>query len=262
MMSAQSPILEVQSMTKRFGGLEALADVDLTVQPGEIVGIIGPNGAGKSTFFNMLSGTMRPTSGKVVFLGEDVTGMKPNRIAKRGLVRTFQGTTLFHDLSVIDNLRVACHIPAHVNLAADLVGLPSVRRSEKEMTARAFEIMELAGLTEVKDKAARDLPHGHQRALGVAIALSTGPQLLCLDEPVTGMNAEEIGAMIEFIGRIRERGITILLVEHAMKVVMTICERIMVLNFGRKIAEGTVDEVQSNEDVIEAYLGRPEDDDA
>jgi branched-chain amino acid transport system ATP-binding protein len=259
-MSPQGPILEVQKLTKRFGGLEALADVDLTVEPGEIIGIIGPNGAGKSTFFNVISGVMRPTSGKVLFLGEDITGFKSNRVATRGMVRTFQGTTLFHDLSVIDNVRVACHIPAHVNLAADLVGLPSVRRREKDMTARSLEIVELAGLDEVKDKLARDLPHGHQRALGVAIALATDPQLLCLDEPVTGMNADEIEMMIEFIGRIRERGITILLVEHAMKVVMTICERIMVLNFGRKIAEGTCSEVQCDEDVIEAYLGRPEDD--
>jgi branched-chain amino acid transport system ATP-binding protein len=253
-------ILEVTGLSKRFGGLEALADVDLTVQPGEIVGIIGPNGAGKSTFFNVISGVMKPTGGRIVFRGEDVTGMKPNRVAKRGMVRTFQGTTLFHDLTVIDNIRVACHIPANVNLLADLVGLPSVRRREQEMTARALEILELAGLHDVKDKLARDLPHGHQRALGVAIALATGPQLLCLDEPVTGMNADEIEAMIAFIGRIRERGITILLVEHAMKVVMTICERIMVLNFGRKIAEGTCNEIQCDVDVIEAYLGRPEDD--
>jgi branched-chain amino acid transport system ATP-binding protein len=253
-------ILEVSGLSKRFGGLEALADVDLTVQPGEIVGIIGPNGAGKSTFFNVISGVMKPTGGRIVFRGEDVTGMKPNRVAKRGMVRTFQGTTLFHDLTVIDNIRVACHIPANVNLLADLVGLPSVRRREQEMTARALEILDLAGLHDVKDKLARDLPHGHQRALGVAIALATGPQLLCLDEPVTGMNADEIEAMIAFIGRIRERGITILLVEHAMKVVMTICERIMVLNFGRKIAEGTCNEIQCDVDVIEAYLGRPEDD--
>jgi branched-chain amino acid transport system ATP-binding protein len=259
-MSAQSPILEVQKLTKRFGGLEALADVDLTVQPGEIIGIIGPNGAGKSTFFNVISGVMKPTSGKVVFRGEDITGFKPNRVAKRGMVRTFQGTTLFSDLTVLENIHIACHVPAHVNLAADLVGLPSVRRREKEMTASSLEILELAGLHDVQDKLASDLPHGHQRALGVAIALATGPQLLCLDEPVTGMNAEEIEAMIEFIARIRERGITILLVEHAMKVVMTICERIMVLNFGRKIAEGTCSEVQCDEDVIEAYLGRPEDD--
>jgi branched-chain amino acid transport system ATP-binding protein len=254
------PILEVHDLGKRFGGLEALAGVDLTVEPGEVIGVIGPNGAGKSTFFNLLSGVMKPSSGKVVFEGRDVTGMKPHRIAKLGLVRTFQGTVLFSDLSVMDNVLVACHIPAHVNLLADLAGLPSVRGREREMRERAAEIVELAGLAAVSTKLARDLPHGHQRALGVAAALATGPQVLCLDEPVTGMNADEIESMLEFIERIRLRGITILLVEHAMRVVMSVCERIMVLNFGRKIAEGGVREIQNDPAVIEAYLGRPDDD--
>jgi branched-chain amino acid transport system ATP-binding protein len=254
------PILDVQQLSKRFGGLEALSQVDLVVEPGEIIGVIGPNGAGKSTFFNLLSGVMKPSAGKVVFDGQDVTGMKPHRIAKRGLVRTFQGTVLFSDLSVFDNVLVAGHIPARANLVADVVGLPSVRRREREMRERAEEIVELAGLTSVRTKLARDLPHGHQRALGVAAALATDPKLLCLDEPVTGMNADEIEAMMAFIARIREQGITIMLVEHAMRVVMSVCERIMVLNFGRKIAEGGVEEIQRDPDVIEAYLGRPDDD--
>ena len=255
-------ILEVQKLGKRFGGVDALTDVDLAVEPGEIIGVIGPNGAGKSTFFNVLSGVMKPSSGKVVFDGHDITGRKPHKIAKRGLVRTFQGTVLFNDLSVYDNILVACHIPARPNLPADLLGLPSVRAREKDMREQVEAIIELAGLSTVRDKLAHDLPHGHQRALGVAVALATQPKLLCLDEPVTGMNAEEIAAMMGFIARIRERGITILLVEHSMKVVMSICERIMVLNFGGKIAEGTPEQVQNNEDVIEAYLGRPDEDDA
>ena len=256
------PILEVHQLSKRFGGVEALSQVDLVVEPGEVIGIIGPNGAGKSTFFNLLSGVMKPTAGKVVFKGQDVTGMKPHRIASRGLVRTFQGTVLFSDLSVFDNVLIACHVPARANLVADVIGLPAVRRRELEMRQRAEEIVELAGLTAVRTKLARDLPHGHQRALGVAAALATDPKLLCLDEPVTGMNADEIEAMMGFIERIRRQGITILLVEHAMRVVMSVCERIMVLNFGRKIAEGTCNEVQCDAAVIEAYLGRPDDDDA
>jgi branched-chain amino acid transport system ATP-binding protein len=253
-------ILEVQNLSKKFGGVEALSQVDLVVEPGEVIGVIGPNGAGKSTFFNLLSGVMKPSAGKVVFQGHDVTGMKPHGIAKRGLVRTFQGTMLFSNLSVFDNILVACHIPARANLVADVVGLPAVRHRELEMRQRGEEIMELAGLTEVRSKLAKDLPHGHQRALGVAVALATNPKLLCLDEPVTGMNADEIEAMMGFIERIRLQGITILLVEHAMRVVMSVCERIMVLNFGRKIAEGGVDEIQNDPAVIEAYLGRPDDD--
>jgi branched-chain amino acid transport system ATP-binding protein len=253
-------ILQVQGLTKAFGGVEALSDIDLQVNAGDVVGVIGPNGAGKSTLFNVLSGVMRPTRGKVRFQDKDITGLKPHRIAARGLVRTFQGTELFSDLSVTDNVRVACALPARVNLLADVIGLPSVTRKETDMKRRAAEIVELTGLQDVRHKLARDLPHGHQRALGVGIALATGPQLLCLDEPVTGMNMEETEAMIALIDRIHQQNVTILLVEHHMKVVMTVCQRIVVLNFGKKIAEGGVDEIQGNQDVIEAYLGRPEDD--
>lgn len=252
-------ILEVDKVTKRFGGLEALRDVDLQVESGELVGLIGPNGAGKSTFFNILSGVTRPTSGKVFFQGEDITGMKPHRIAEKGLARNFQATRLFGNLSVLKNIQLACHIPARTNIAGDVFRLPSVRQRESEAQQKAIDIVKLGGLEVVSDELAKNLPHGYQRALGVAIALAVGPKLLCLDEPVTGMNAEETRFMMGFIEKIRKEGITILLVEHHMRVVMDICDRITVLNFGRKIAEGKPDEIQGNKDVIEAYLGRPED---
>jgi len=253
-------ILEVVKVTKRFGGLEALKDVDLQIESGMITGLIGPNGAGKTTLFDVLSGVTRPTRGKVFFRGEDITRMSPHRIAEKGLVRTFQATKLYANLSVLANVNIACHIPVRANIIGDIIGLPSAKRREKEAWQRAVEIVELVGLETVSQELAKNLPHGYQRALGVAIALATGPKLLCLDEPVTGMNVEETRFMMGLIERIRKEGITILLVEHAMKVVMGICDRIAVLNFGNKIAEGKPDEIQSNKEVIEAYLGRLEED--
>lgn len=253
-------ILEVAKVSKNFGGVRALTDIDLRIESGELLGIIGPNGAGKTTFFNIISGVMAPSSGKIFFLDEDITRMKPNQIAKRGLVRTFQATRLFGNLSVLENIRIACHIPAKANIFGDVFGFPSSRRREYEIRKKAFDIVKLAGLENVHTELAKNLPHGHQRALGVAIALAARPTLLCLDEPVTGMNAEETRFMMRFVERMRQEGITVLLIEHSMKVVMGICTRVVVLNFGKRIAEGTCAEIQNNKAVIEAYLGRPEED--
>lgn len=249
-------ILEVVKVTKRFGGLEALKDVDLRLEAGALVGLIGPNGAGKSTLFNVLSGVTRPTSGEVFFRGENIIGMQPHLISVKGLVRTFQANRLYMNLSVSVNVEIACHNFAHENVIGDIIGLPSIRQREGEVKKRAADIVKLAGLETVSEELARNLPHGYQRALGVACGLAPEPKLLCLDEPVTGMNIEETKFMTDLIVRLKQKGITIFLVEHHMGIVMGICDRIIVLNFGRKIAEGNPDEVRKNQDVIEAYLGR------
>jgi branched-chain amino acid transport system ATP-binding protein len=252
-------LLKAVKITKYFGGLEALKDLDLSVESGEIAGLIGPNGAGKSTFFNVISGVYKPTSGRVFFQGEDITDMKTHTTAEKGLVRTFQATRLFSDLSVNDNIYVACHIPSKTNLIGDILGLPLIKHRDGEAWQNAMDIVKMSGLEVVSQDLARNLPHGYQRVLGMAIALAAKPKLLCLDEPVTGMNGEEIQFMMGLIEKIRQQGISILLIEHTMKVVMGICDRVTVINFGRKIAEGMPDEIQGNEAVIEAYLGRPED---
>lgn len=252
-------ILRVVKITKRYGGLEALKDVDFQVESEEIAGLIGPNGAGKTTFFNVISGVTHPTSGKVYFQGGDITGMKPHQIAKKGLVRTFQATRLFTNLSALANVQIACHTCDKASTVGDVIGLPFAKQRKSEMQQRAIDIVRLVGLEGVSEELAKNLPHGYQRALGVAIALAPEPKLLCLDEPVTGMNIEETRFMIGLIQRIRQEGITVIVIEHAIKVVMGLCDKITVLNFGRKIAEGKPDEIQSNKEVIEAYLGRPED---
>ena len=251
-------ILETEKLTMKFGGLKALKDIDIAVEEGKIVGLIGPNGAGKSTFFNVISGFYRPSEGKVRFLGKDITGVASHRIADMGLVRTFQTTKLFMTLPVVKNIEIACHIPARTHLLGDLVGLPGVRRKEREARERVAEIMKLTGLENAQNELPENLPHGYQRSLGVAIGLAAEPKLLCLDEPVTGMNIEERHQMIKTIERMRSIGLTILLVEHSMKMVMGICDKIVVLNFGEKIAEGTPEEIQCEECVIEAYLGSPD----
>ncbi len=249
-------ILKVDKITKRFGGLIALRDVEFILNEKELVGLIGPNGAGKSTLFNVISGFYKATSGRVIFYNEDITGLKPHRIVAKGLVRTFQQTKLFMELTVLENVEIACIGHEKLSIIGDVCGAYSVRRKKKECRESALEIINLTGLNAVIEVKAKNLPHGFQRMLGIAIALAARPKLLCLDEPVTGMNFEESNYAMNLCNRLREQGITILLVEHTMKVVMGICDRIIVLNFGEKIAEGTSDGVRNNEQVIEAYLGR------
>ena len=246
------PLLEAQNLTKYFGGLAAVNRVDLAVEEGDIIGLIGPNGAGKTTCFNLLSGFLPPTAGTITFHGQPVTGLKPHHIVARGLVRTFQHTTLFQDMTVLQNVLMGLHLHSQRGLGQVLCSRRSFPQHEID---RGYEVLAFTGLVELANQLAKNLPHGHQRTLGIAMALAVRPRLLMLDEPVTGMNLDESLRVMQLVQTIRDRGTTILLVEHNMKAVMGTCERVIVLNFGRKLAEGTPAAVSSNPDVIAAYLG-------
>jgi len=250
-------LLELKGVTKYFGGLAAVSDFDMDVNEGEIRALIGPNGAGKTTMYNLITGFYPLTEGQVTFDGEVIAGLKPHQIAKRGLVRTFQAANiLFVDHTVLQGMMVARHL--HVGLGSVRMFLGSAKGREKENEKRCLEILEFFGLDSFKDELTVNLPHGHQRALGVALAMAAEPRLLCLDEPVTGMNPTETEHFMGLIKKMRDRGVTILLVEHDMKVVMGISDQITVLDFGRKIAEGTSKEIAHDPRVIEAYLGTEE----
>jgi len=252
---ADMPLLELRKLTKHFGGVIAVNELDLTIESGEIVGLIGPNGAGKTTVFNLISGVLAPSKGQVLFRGEDITGFKPHKIAQRGLVRTFQHTMLVSEMTVLQNILLGFHLTSVRTIWKAILNTPSTRASEERLLEKANELADFMGLGDVRHVLARNLPHGHQRSLGIAMALAANPELIMLDEPVAGMNPFETAQTMERIGQIRDRGTTVLLVEHDMKMVMGICERLCVLNFGVKIAEGRPDEIRSNAQVIEAYLG-------
>lgn len=247
-------MLETRGLSKNFGGLAALRSLDLDIEQGEIRGIIGPNGAGKTTLFNVISGVYSPSGGSITFEGKQVGGLKPSKIAERGLVRTFQRTALFLNFTVLENVSIARHLHAKEGILGAIFG--SAKGMERENEEKALKTVEFIGLGDLKDELASNLPHGHQRALGVAIALATEPRLLMLDEPVTGMNPTETQHMTSLIRKVRDEwGITVLLVEHDMRTVMGLCEKITVLNFGEKLIEGSPKVVTEDKNVIEAYLG-------
>ncbi|MBV9642765.1 MAG: ABC transporter ATP-binding protein [Verrucomicrobia bacterium] len=252
-------ILEVQGITKRFGGLTAVNDVSFVVEKEAILSVIGPNGAGKSTLFKLISSFLPPTFGQVSYEGHRITGLAPHEVARRGVVRTFQETSIFKEMTALQNVVVAHHLRCRASSFGLYFSSATARADEERFRKRATEILVYLGLGPVKDALARNLPHGHLRALGIAVAMAAEPKVLLLDEPFAGMNIEETEAAVKLVRGVRERGVTVILVEHDMSAVMRISDRIVVLNFGIKIAEGTPAEIQKNEAVIEAYLGRADD---
>lgn len=248
-------MLEVRGLTKNFGGLTAVNDLDMDIAEGELLGLIGPNGAGKTTVFNLITGFVSPTKGKVVFRSRDLTGMSTHAVAKAGVARTFQMSNIFRSLSVLENVMAGAHLDAHISFWESLFHTPSARRKSLRVRAQAEEILEFVGLGQSRDMAAAVLPHGHKRTLGIAIALAARPQLLLLDEPLSGMNAQEVDQAMALIRKIWKSGTTILLIEHNMRAAMALSQRITVLEMGKKIAEGTPAEIKANDRVIQAYLG-------
>lgn len=254
------PILTVEKLTKSFGGLTAVSNVNMVLNEGEMVGLIGPNGAGKTTVFNLLTGVYKPTSGTVTLTrngtAQTISGRKPCDICKLGLARTFQNIRLFKDLTVLDNVRIAMNKDVKYGLVSSFLHLPTYQKEEKRLEEAAMDLLKLMKLDHKKDELAKNLPYGEQRHLEIARAMATNPALLLLDEPAAGMNPAETAELTNLIAFIREHyHLTILLIEHDMSLVMKICERIYVLDYGMVIANGTPDEIKSNRKVIEAYLG-------
>ncbi len=251
-----SALLEVAALTRRFGGLTAVSDLHFEVAPQEILGIIGPNGAGKTTAINLVSGVIRPSSGRVTFDGQNVTGLMPHRLAQCGLARTFQSTTVFADRTVRENTLRGAYLSLYPGFFHTLAGTARARRMRAETEQRIGEVIDWLGLNPVADSRAGDLPYGYQKTLGMVITVASRPRLVMLDEPVAGLSAEEADHVRDTILRIRERGITVIVIDHNMRFMKGLCDRVLVMNQGKELATGSPAEVLANPLVIEAYLGR------